>query len=244
MLKALFLDMDETLCDTKGANNQALAKMGEAVAKVFGSSINTAEFTQGYIKGIYREWTATQHEIYSDILANHDEMAFRVQLISDLLAAQQLSLPSDEFAKQLQHQFDEDRIQAFDFYEGIKAFLVEAKKQFTLVVITNGPEFSQLPKLEAVDMQRYVDHIIVGGQEPEQKPAASIFEKAQNLAACDASEVIHVGDSLEADIVGANGAGITSVWIQHQQAASAEVIPSHTISNPSALPALVKQLAS
>ena len=95
--------------------------------------------------------------------------------------------------------------------------LAEARKLFTLVVITNGPEFSQVPKVERVNLAEHVDHIIIGGQEPEEKPAPSIFYKALKLANCEAHEAVHVGDSLATGISGAHNSGITSVWIQHQQ---------------------------
>jgi N-acylneuraminate-9-phosphatase len=124
-------------------------------------------------------------------------------------------------------------------------FLTEARKLFTLVVITNGPEYSQVPKVEAIKLAEYVDHIIIGGQEPEQKPARSIFEKALKLANCKAHEAIHVGDSLAADIVGAHNSGITSVWISHQQPLDAElgINPHHTLLLPSEIPGLIRELS-
>lgn len=87
----------------------------------------------------------------------------------------------DETAQSLQDKFDTVRLKAFDFYPSIVEFLAEARKLFTLVVITNGPEFSQRPKVERVNLAEHVDHIIIGGQEPEDKPAPSIFNKALKL---------------------------------------------------------------
>ena len=123
-------------------------------------------------------------------------------------------------------------------------FLAEARQLFTLVVITNGPAFSQVPKVEAVKLADHVDHIIIGGQEPEQKPARSIFDKALKLAGCEAHEAIHVGDSLAADIAGAHNSNITSVWIQHQQPLDAElgIDPHHTVIHPAEIPALIRRL--
>jgi len=95
-----------------------------------------------------------------------------------------------------------------------------------------------------VKLAEHVDHIIIGGQEPEEKPAVSIFEKALKLANCQAHEAIHVGDSLASDIVGAHNSGITSVWVQHQQPLDAElgINPHHTVMHPSEIPALIEQL--
>jgi N-acylneuraminate-9-phosphatase len=244
MLKALLLDMDETLCDTEKANTKAKARLAQTVDSTYavdGVTANGAAFADDYVSGIYRNWSDEQRARYTPIANEQGEVAFRVQLMRDLL---QPVAVSAEQAQQLQNQFDGDRLAAFDFYPGIEAFLRDARQLFTLVVITNGPEFSQVPKVEAVKLAAHVDHIIIGGQEPEQKPARSIFEKALKLANCDASEAIHVGDSLAADIAGAHHSRITSVWIQHQQPLDAElgINPNHTIMHPSELPSLIERL--
>ncbi|EGG99663.1 2-haloalkanoic acid dehalogenase [gamma proteobacterium IMCC2047] len=244
MLKALFLDMDETLCDTPGANEQAKRLMAESLVAKYGDQFDGKAFADAYVTGIYREWTAEQHARYMPIIEQQSEEAFRVQLIHDLLVERGINERCDETAQALQDKFDQDRIDAFDFYPGIKEWLAEARQIFTLVVITNGPEFSQIPKVERVNMEAHVDHLIIGGQEPEEKPFPSIFRKALQLANCEAHEVIHVGDSLASDIAGANNSGITSVWIQHQRPLDAElgINPSHMIMHPDEIPALVEKL--
>jgi len=244
MLKALFLDMDETLCDTPGANEQAKLLMGQALQAQYGAEFDGKGFAEAYVTGIYREWSDSQRARYMPIIEQQSEEAFRVQLIRDLLAERGVDELSDETAQALQDQFDNDRIDAFDFYPGIKEWLAEARKLFTLVVITNGPEFSQIPKVERVNMPAHVDHVIIGGQEPEEKPFPSIFKKALKLANCEAHEAIHVGDSLASDIAGANNSGITSVWIQHQRPLDAElgIDPHHMIMHPTEIPALIREL--
>lgn len=246
MLKALFFDMDLTLCDTPHANATAKALMAKAVENRYGAKVNGTAFADAYVKGIYREWTEQQRARYTPIIRQQSEAAFRVQLIRDLLEGFGVTDISETDALQLQEKFDRDRLDAFDFYPGIVEFLAEARELFTLVVITNGPEFSQVPKVEKVNLADHVDHIIIGGQEPEEKPARSIFQKALKLAGCEASEAIHVGDSLAADIAGAHHSHITSVWIQHQQPLDAElgIEPHHTVMHPSEIPALIRGIHS
>jgi len=244
MLKALFLDMDETLCDTLGANEQAKKLMVRALESQYGAGLDGRAVADAYVTGIYRQWSGRQRARYLPIIEQHGEAAFRLQLIRDLLAEQGVDEVSEAAAQALQDDFDRNRLEAFDFYPGIAEFLAEARKLFTLVVITNGPEFSQIPKIEAVNLAEHVDHIIIGGQEPEQKPSRSIFEKALKLANCQAHEAIHVGDSLAADIAGAHNSSITSVWIQHQQPLDAElgIDPHHTLLHPSEIPELIREL--
>ncbi|BFM07707.1 HAD family hydrolase [Halioxenophilus aromaticivorans] len=244
MLKALFLDMDDTLCDTQQANREATQKLVTAFQQRYGKTAAAEQLAKDYVKGIYREWTSDQEEKYTELLKECSEEHYRIVLIQDIVKDAGLGDIDSAQALQLQNKFDQDRLDSFRFFPGIKEFLIEARKYFTLVVITNGPEYSQLPKLAAVQMEEYVDHILVGGQEPEQKPAASIFFKALGLAGCEAHEVVHVGDNLAADIQGAHNSGITSVWIQHQQPLDAElgIDPHHTVLHPSEIPELIKQL--
>ena len=245
MIKALFLDMDETLCDTHKANQQARQLMSLSIKEQFGAGVHHQSIADAYVRGIYREWSDSQRERYLPIIEQQSEGTFRVQLIRDLLANEGVTEVSEEYAQTLQKQFDHNRLAAFDFYPGITDFLAEARKLFTLVVITNGPEFSQTPKIEAVELIKHVDHIIIGGQEPEEKPARSIFSKAMELANCEAHEAIHVGDSLASDIAGANNSGITSVWIQHQQPLDAElgINPNHSLLHPSEIPELIREIS-
>lgn len=244
MLKALFLDLDETLCDTQSANEQAKLLMGQALEARYGAQFDGKGVAQAYVTGIYREWSDSQRARYLPIIEQQSEGAFRLQLIRDLLAEQGVDDVSDAVAQALQSNFDSDRLDAFDFFPGIVEFLAEARKFFCLVVITNGPEFSQIPKVEAVNLAEHVDHIIIGGQEPEQKPARSIFVKALKLANCEPHEAIHVGDSLATDIAGAHNSGIISVWIQHQQPLDAElgINPAHTLLHPGEIPGLIRDL--
>ena len=60
----------------------------------------------------------------------------------------------------------------------------------------------------------------------------SIFQKAMKLADCQPEECFHIGDCLRADIGGANGAGIKSVWISHGQEFDEKIggIPDFTVS--------------
>ena len=244
MLKALLLDLDETLCDTSGANERAKNLMVKNIMTQYGEAIDGHSFVEAYVTGIYRDWRGDQRARYMPIIEQQGEEEFRIQLIRDLLAKQTVDNVSYQAAKTLQNTFDIDRLKAFDFFPGIINFLAEARKLFTLVVITNGPEFSQVPKVQRVNLAEHVDHIIIGGQEPEEKPAGSIFDKALKLANCQAHEAVHVGDSLATDIAGANNRGITSVWIQHQQPLDAElgINPHHILLHPSEIPELILEL--
>ncbi|SMY32080.1 Pyrimidine 5'-nucleotidase YjjG [Photobacterium malacitanum] len=240
MLKAIFLDMDETLCATSVADKQALATLKHYVQSQF-PTLNADTFCQRYIAGVYKQL----NDEFPQLVALLDnELLFRQTLVQTLFAQQQLTITFDQ-AVAIQASFDDGRMAGFDFFPHVKAMLACLRQQYKLVVITNGPVFSQHPKLAATAMAEHVDYIIVGGEEPEEKPALSIFQKALKLVGCQSSEVIHMGDSLAADIAGANGAGITSVWVDtgkvsdHQKLSL--ITPTYIVQQPQQLLDIIKQ---
>lgn len=216
MIDTILLDMDETLCDTTKANTLALAKMATTFEQLLNCKGRGEALAESYRKGIYRELTPKQQTKLLPI-AKTSEAKFRHALIEDILQQQQISYANLSQIEQLQQSFDDARTQFFDFYPGIAKLLADLREHYTLVVITNGPEFSQVTKVERVNLKDHVDHILIGGLEPEEKPAASIFQKALHLANSTADKAVHIGDSLATDIQGASNMGIQSIWVQHQQ---------------------------
>jgi len=238
--------MDNTLCDTHRAVDAAKIQFARHVCQRFSeeTSLNGDAFASAFVTGIYREWSDSQRSAYLPIIERQGEEPFRKKLIQDLLAEQHINTVTDTLANDLLEVFESERIDAFDFYPGIADFLDRIRDKLTLVVITNGPEFSQLPKIAAVNLEHYVDHIIVGGQESEQKPARSIFEKALQLANCQAEEAIHIGDSFSADIVGASNSNIKTIWVRHEQKPDAvsAIRACYTVDHPREIPALVEKI--
>ncbi len=239
MLKAIFLDMDETLCGTSDADKLAGQAFARWVKITYPQLGDEQRFIQRYLAGVYKQLNEEFPELVA-LLPN--EAAFRCGLIQSLLAEQGVEV--DQAAGQAaQAYFDHQRMEAFCFFPGVAELLVSLREKYRLVVITNGPIFSQHPKLAALNMVEWVDHIIVGGEEPEEKPAASIFQKALDLVGAAPEEVIHIGDSLSSDIAGANQMGITSVWVDSTGNGNfGDITPSYTIRTFSELPAVLAAL--
>ena len=59
-----------------------------------------------------------------------------------------------------------------------------------------------------------VDGVVTSADAGSAKPAPEVFERALELAGVEASEALHVGDSLDNDIAGARAAGIRAVLVQ------------------------------
>ncbi|HCG7594444.1 TPA: HAD-IA family hydrolase [Vibrio parahaemolyticus] len=240
MLKAIFFDMDETLCGTSQADKAAGQKFAAWIQQTYPQVSDPQAFLQRYLQGVYKKLNAEFPQLVALL---PDENAFRCGLIQTILAENGIHIDAEQ-AQQAQHYFDSARMGAFTFFPGVKEMLTDLHKHYKLVVITNGPIFSQHPKLKATQMAEWVDHIIVGGEEPEEKPAASIFQKALNLVDIKPEEALHIGDSLAADIAGANNMGILSVWVNATGASNpTEITPNFEIRETVELKEILKTLA-
>ncbi|EGQ8067718.1 HAD-IA family hydrolase [Vibrio parahaemolyticus] len=240
MLKAIFFDMDETLCGTSQADKAAGQKFAAWIQQTYPQVSDPQAFLQRYLQGVYKKLNAEFPQLVALL---PDENVFRCGLIQTILAEDGIHIDAEQ-AQQAQHYFDSARMGAFTFFPGVKEMLTDLRKHYKLVVITNGPIFSQHPKLKATQMDEWVDHIIVGGEEPEEKPAASIFQKALNLVDVKPEEALHIGDSLAADIAGANNMGILSVWVNATGASNpTEITPNFEIRETVELKEILKTLA-
>ncbi|MCI9724334.1 HAD family hydrolase [Vibrio parahaemolyticus] len=240
MLKAIFFDMDETLCGTSQADKAAGQKFAAWIQQTYPQVSDPQAFLQRYLQGVYKKLNAEFPQLVALL---PDENAFRCGLIQTILAENGIHIDAEQ-AQQAQHYFDSARMGAFTFFPGVKEMLTDLRKHYKLVVITNGPIFSQHPKLKATQMDEWVDHIIVGGEEPEEKPAASIFQKALNLVDVKPEEALNIGDSLAADIAGANNMGILSVWVNATGASNpTEITPNFEIRETVELKEILKTLA-
>ena len=67
--------------------------------------------------------------------------------------------------------------------------------------------------LERLDLARHFDAVVISSELRIDKPDPRIFHHALKAVGCAPSEALVVGDSLEADIAGAQAAGCRAVLI-------------------------------
>jgi putative hydrolase of the HAD superfamily len=104
-------------------------------------------------------------------------------------------------------------------------------KQYPMHLITNGFEKTQHAKISNSGISHYFTHVITSEEAGIMKPHVAIFEYAMQKAGTIASEAIMVGDTLDADIEGANNAGIDSVYFNPAVPATGNIKPKYVINN-------------
>ncbi len=89
-------------------------------------------------------------------------------------------------------------------------------KGLKLGVVTNGHSFQQQTKIDALGIRDLFNVILVSAEVNLRKPDARIYQLALEKLSVTASETWMVGDHITNDILGARDAGLTSVWLRHQ----------------------------
>lgn len=102
---------------------------------------------------------------------------------------------------------------AVSFTPGAQAALATAADRGHVGVLTNGPEWRQEPKLRTLNLFDAVDVVVYAGDMERRKPHADPFDRVCSLLETDADETLYVGDSLEHDVAGAQGAGLPVAWV-------------------------------
>jgi FMN hydrolase / 5-amino-6-(5-phospho-D-ribitylamino)uracil phosphatase len=93
--------------------------------------------------------------------------------------------------------------------------------KLALVSNTASPHWLMQPVLERQGLVERLDAILLSSEVGKRKPHPAIFKAALDELGVDASEALHVGDRLEADVLGAARVGmktVQAVWFRADDA--------------------------
>jgi putative hydrolase of the HAD superfamily len=82
-----------------------------------------------------------------------------------------------------------------------------------IAVITNASGGYQRAKLANLGVAGFIDEVLIAGELGAKKPDPVIFHTACARLGHPPTEVVHVGDRLDVDAIGARDAGLTGVWL-------------------------------
>ncbi|MDA3628314.1 HAD family hydrolase [Saccharopolyspora oryzae] len=97
-----------------------------------------------------------------------------------------------------------------------------------LAVITNAPSAYQRKKIAAVGLADVFDVLVISGEVGVAKPDPRIFRTACDALGLSPGEVAHVGDRLDTDARGAASAGLHGIWLNRDGAPAAADVPTIT----------------
>jgi putative hydrolase of the HAD superfamily len=102
----------------------------------------------------------------------------------------------------------------FTAFGDVRPALVAARARGQRLVVASNWDVSLHGVLRGLELEPLLDGILTSAGAGARKPAPAIFEQALALAGTAPEQAIHVGDSVEEDVVGARGAGIEPVLVR------------------------------
>jgi len=125
------------------------------------------------------------------------------------------------------------------FFEGAIDVLKALSEKYKVYAVTNGNADVKL-----IGIDKYLSGAVSSAEVGVSKPSLEIFEAVLNEAGEEAKSCIHVGDDYEDDIVGANNAGIASIWLDHRhQSGPSMNLATKVVSKVTEIPRAVKLIA-
>jgi putative hydrolase of the HAD superfamily len=142
-----------------------------------------------------------------------EETSFQRTVEIDQMAIAELGLgPMPEaFFRRLSEHFAETA--SWHIFPDVHPTLDALRARGLTIGVVSNWVWSLPELLHSLDLMRHFDFVVASARVGYEKPHLEIFRQALAMAGADPSEVIHVGDHVDADVQGAIAAGIAPVLI-------------------------------
>lgn len=235
-VRAVFFDLDNTLIDTAGASRKGMLEVVKLLQSKYHYTEEAEVICDKVQDKLSKECFHPSSTCITDVRTNHWEEA--IQETKGYAGNRKL-------AKECYLLWKSTRLQHMALADDVRAMLTELRKEFQLLLLTNGDRQTQREKIEACACQPYFDAIVVGGEQEEEKPAPSIFYHCCDLLGVQPADCVMVGDTLETDIQGGLNAGLrATVWINGNDSVppKSSPLPHYTVSSVLELPAVLHRI--
>ena len=102
---------------------------------------------------------------------------------------------------------------AWRVYPEVPAVLAALRERGLALAVVSNFDSRLSPLLGGLGLSAFFDAVVCSGEAGAAKPDGAIFARALAALGVEASEALHVGDSLEADYEGARAAGIDALLV-------------------------------
>jgi len=205
-MKALLVDLDDTLLDYSGGVDECWSAACETMARPAG--IDTAALVEAVRKA--RRWFWDDPERHR---AERVDMPGAWRKIA-AHGLERLGAPNPVLAAAVAQDFAARRWAAMRLFPRVPEVLGRLRRDgVPLALVTNGDKSQQREKIERYDLGRYFDVILIEGEFGAGKPEEVVYRHVLERLGVAAREAWMVGDNLEWDVAAPQRLGLTGVWV-------------------------------
>ena len=201
MIKAVFLDIDNTILDFDAYVKEAL----ESGFSAFGLGTYTPDVYEAFVRINNGLWRALE----KGDLTMEALFSVRFQRIFSHLG---INADGHAFEKYFAEYLNESAIPI----DGASALVEYLGKKYILAAASNGPFRQQAHRLRLAGMDGYFKHLFISEKVGASKPSKAFFDHCLKILNENAfvrpEEIVMIGDSPTSDLMGAVQAGMKCVY--------------------------------
>jgi HAD superfamily hydrolase (TIGR01549 family) len=202
MRKAVLFDLDDTLFDHRGCAREALSAVHQSHTGFRALPFETLE--EAHARFL--------EELHADVMLGRVPIeTARVERFRRLLAAVGDD-PVERVASGIAAIYRETYRSVRRATAGAERLLAEVAGRARIAVVSNNLLEEQQDKLRTCGLDRFVNALVVSEAAGVSKPDPAIFRMALERLDVTADNAVMVGDSWQADVLGARAAGIRAIW--------------------------------
>lgn len=197
------------------------------------------KLTQSELYGKYK----TLFQLYYRLRENDLDEPGIGTVLRDLLNRNNIHLSDEELHSALHSMYRITQANWFAENDAIPMLETLKSRGFRLGIISNGADDQNTYTLiDKAQIRSYFEYIISSAAFGKRKPHPGIFNAALEHFQVPAEQTAMVGDTFEADIIGAQQVGINSIWITRRVQKTvrrSQIRPDAIVSTLSEIPALL-----
>jgi putative hydrolase of the HAD superfamily len=203
-IKHVFFDLDHTLWDFDKNSGLTFKKIFE---------LNNLNIELGTFLKVYEPINLKYWKLYREERVSKPDLRYgRLKEAFDTLGVS----VKDDMINHLSEVYI-DYLTTFNhLFEGAIEILEYLQYKYHLHIITNGFEEAQERKMQNSKIRSYFKTVTNSEMVGVKKPNPKIFNYALNSAEANPNESIMIGDSLEADIAGAQKVGMRTIHFDYK----------------------------
>lgn len=200
MIKAVLIDIDDTIFDfekcSKNAFKKTLKKLGLSYKEKdfsYFNEVNDILWSKQKLGEMNIEEVFTHR---SNMMSKYFELDFEKEIFNNLFV-----------------EFLYDEIEMVDGIEDLLSYL---SNKYQIYAASNGVYEMQVNRIKKSNLSKYFKDIFVSDKIGFEKPDKRFFQKIMNITKFSNNDLIMIGDSIKSDIVGARNSKIKSIYFNKE----------------------------
>lgn len=202
MIKAVILDLDDTLYAFEPLHEEAMERVCDYACKELG--ITAQQFEDAYAFG-----KNETKRVLGDVASSHNRVLYCQK------ALEYLGVSVVPMSLRMYDIYWGTILERMCLRDGAKEFLGRMHEQGVKVLIcTDLTVHIQHRKIETLGIENDIDYLVTSEEAGREKPSLEIFTFCLTKLGLSAEEVCCIGDSPVRDVEGARAAGIQAILFQ------------------------------